>query len=118
MEMISSKTHGYLDYVAGLLITASPKLFGFDNKGKAAKYIPIVIGTGALIYGMLTKYKPGLIKAIPMKVHLLLDEISGLFMAASPWLFGFNKKVKLPHLIMGLFEFGTALMTKAKTKYD
>jgi hypothetical protein len=118
MEMMSSKTHGYLDYIVGLLITASPKIFGFEDKGKAAKYIPIIIGTGALIYGMLTKYKPGIIKAIPMKVHLLLDEVSGIFMAASPWLFGFSNKVKIPHLIMGLAEFGAAFITKSRNKYN
>ncbi|MBA3900823.1 MAG: SPW repeat protein [Bacteroidetes bacterium] len=118
MEIISSKTHGYLDYVVALLITASPKIFNFEDKGKAAKYIPIFIGTGALIYGMLTKYKPGLVKAIPMDVHLLLDEISGVFMAASPWLFGFSNKVKVPHLVMGLVEIGAALITKSRNSHS
>jgi hypothetical protein len=116
MEMISPKTHGYLDYVVGLLITASPKIFGFANKSKLATYVPIIIGTTALAYGLLTKYKPGILKIIPMRVHLILDQISGVFMAASPWLMGFKDKVKVPHLIMGLVEIGTALLTRTKSQ--
>lgn len=45
-------------------------------------------------------------------MHLLFDLLSGILLAASPWLFGFADQVYLPHLIIGMLEIGAALMTK------
>ncbi len=42
----------------------------------------------------------------------MIDFLSGVFLAASPWLFGFAEEVYLPHLILGIFEIGASLMTK------
>jgi hypothetical protein len=115
MEKLSTRTHGYMDYAVGLLIAASPKIFGFDKKG-AQSYLPLILGTGAIIYSLFTKYEMGKFRTLPMKIHLLLDEISGTLLAASPWLFNFQKKVKWPHLVFGLLELGTALITKSKVE--
>jgi hypothetical protein len=114
MEMLSTKTHGYMDYAVSLLLAASPKLFGFDNRKGAAKYLPVILGAGAIVYSLMTKYEMGKFRLIPMKLHLLLDELSGALLAASPWLFNFKNKVKWPHLMFGLLELGTALITKTR----
>ena len=53
-----------------------------------------------------------------MKTHLTLDFIAGLFLALSPWLFGFNDWVFLPHLIIGIGEMGASLMTKTVPEYN
>jgi hypothetical protein len=55
---------------------------------------------------------------IPMKVHLMLDIVSGIFLAASPWLFGFANTIYIPHLILGLIEISTALLTNSKSKSE
>jgi hypothetical protein len=47
-----------------------------------------------------------------MQGHLALDLIAGIFLAVSPWLFGFSDYVYLPHLILGLLEIGAALFTQ------
>ena len=47
-----------------------------------------------------------------MKVHLSIDLLAGIFLAASPWLRGFSHRVMAPHLIFGLLEMGAALMTR------
>lgn len=47
-----------------------------------------------------------------MSTHLTLDLLSGLLLAASPWLFGFSEFVYVPHLVLGVLEIGAALMTK------
>jgi hypothetical protein len=117
MKKLSTRTHGYIDYAVGLLIAASPKIFGFDKKGMQS-YLPLILGTGALVYGLFTKYEAGKFRTLPMKIHLLLDEMSGALLAASPWLFNFKKNVKWPHLIFGLIELGTALITKSKSRVE
>ena len=51
---------------------------------------------------------------ISMRTHLIMDYILGLFLAASPWLFGFSDRPAnewAPHLVVGLLIFGQALMT-------
>jgi SPW repeat len=42
----------------------------------------------------------------------MLDLGSGILLAVSPWLFGFADQVWAPHLVIGLIEIGTALMTR------
>ena len=111
MKIIPRKTHGVLDYIVGAALIAAPWIFGFADD-TAATYVPVAVGGGALLYSLLTRYELGMIKMIPFETHLILDVMSGILLAASPWLFGFSDRVYLPHLIVGLFEIGAGLMTE------
>jgi hypothetical protein len=51
-------------------------------------------------------------RRISMPTHLMLDLGGGVLLALSPWLFGFSEYVWQPHLIVGLLEIGTSLMTR------
>ena len=110
MRFISTKVHGILDYTVGLLLIATPWLLGFAEGG-AETWVPVSLGIGALVYSLFTNYELGAIRKIPMSGHLTLDFMSGLFLAASPWLFDFEERVYLPHLILGIFEMVAALTT-------
>ena len=112
MKVIPRNVHGILDYAVGLLLAVSPWLFGFADRGPAT-IIPVVLGLGALLYSLLTAYELGLVAAIPFRIHLVLDFISGLFLLVSPWLFHFSDRVYLPHVIFGLLEIGVVLLTRA-----
>jgi hypothetical protein len=111
MRFIPTKVHGYLDYMMGALLIASPWLFDFANGG-AAMWIPIILGAGAILYSAMTDYELGATRTISMRTHLTLDLMSGVLLAVSPWLFGFADEVYGPHLILGILEIGAALMTK------
>lgn len=111
MRFISTRTHGVLDYLSGLLIIASPWIFGFANDG-AAQWVPVIVGATILLMSILTNYEAGFVKAIPMSTHLTMDVLGGLLLAASPWIFGFADAVYLPHLILGIMEVGAGLMTE------
>ncbi|WP_137388003.1 SPW repeat protein [Rhodoligotrophos defluvii] len=110
MRFIPTKIHGALDYVLGIVLIVSPWLFGFANGG-AAQWIPILLGAGVIVYSLFTDYELGVVSAIPMTAHLGLDVVGGLFLAISPWLFGFADQVLWPHLIFGILEVGAGLMT-------
>jgi hypothetical protein len=110
MRFLSTKAHGVIDYLVGLLLIAAPWIFGFARGGMET-WIFVIAGAGALVYSLLTDYEMGVAKMIPMPVHLLLDAMSGIVLAASPWLFGFSEYVYVPHLIFGLFELGASLIT-------
>ena len=111
MKFIDRKTHGYLDYIVGLLLIASPWLLGFD-RGGAETWVPVILGAGVIMYSLLTDYELGAARKIPFGTHLTLDILGGIFLAVSPWLFNFDEHVYLPHLIMGIMEIGVASFTR------
>lgn len=111
IRFIPTVVHGVIDYAAGALFMASPKLFNFDDGGPA-EWVPITVGAGALAVSLFTDYELGLVKKIPMTGHLAGDIAEGVVLATSPWVFGFSKKVYWPHLAFGLFAIGAGLLTK------
>ncbi len=113
MRFMSTFLHGIGDYVGSILLIASPFLFGFATGG-IEQWLPIVLGIIVFIYSLFTRFELGLIKVIPMRIHLVLDGLGGLLLAVSPWLFGFAGTVFLPHLIFGLLEIGASLTTKTE----
>ncbi|MPR13464.1 hypothetical protein FS320_42255 [Microvirga tunisiensis] len=70
---------------------------------------------GAILYSALTAYELGLIKILPMSLHLILDGLGGIALAASPFLFGFSDWVYWPHVLFGLFSVAASLVTRMET---
>jgi hypothetical protein len=111
MRFLPTKVHGVMDYLMGVILIAAPWLLGFA-RGSAETWVPVILGASTIVYSLLTDYELGLSRTISMSTHLTLDLLSGVFLAASPWIFGFNEYVYLPHLILGILEIGAALTTE------
>ncbi len=111
MRIIPTRIHGYMDYLMAVLLIAAPWLFGFADGG-AETWVPVVLGAGVIAYSLFTDYELGAVRRLPMRTHLMLDLGGGILLAVSPWLFGFNDVVWVPHVILGLVEIGTAAMTQ------
>jgi hypothetical protein len=94
-----------------MLLIVAPWMFGFAQNG-AETWVPVMLGVGMLIYSMCTNYEYGAFKLLSVPAHLTIDLLGGLFLAASPWIFGFADYVYLPHLILGILEVGASLMTR------
>lgn len=111
---ISTKVHGMADYgTAGMLLSA-PLIFGYELDSPEA-LVPMGLGGMTTVASLCTDYEMGAIPLISMKTHIMLDVMNGLFLAASPFIFGFSRKgVKnwLPHVLLGLGEVATALLTE------
>lgn len=101
----------------GVLLIASPWILGFADV-EAAKWSAVAVGALMLIMSLMTDYEGGAKKAISMGTHLTMDLLAGLFLAASPWLLGFNDQVYLPHLILGIMEIGAALCTQRTSQHS
>jgi len=95
MRIISTKTHGAIDYLTGAGLLAAPSLLGISDEPAAARTLRAA-GLAATAYSVLTDYEFGLVRVIPMPVHLAMDAASGVLLAASPWLFGFAGRTALP----------------------
>jgi hypothetical protein len=116
MRFMSSKTHGVMDYIAGILLILSPWIFGFATGGPA-QTVPIVVGILIISMSLFTDYEAGAVKKISLNFHLGMDIIAGAFLALSPWLFGFADVIIWPHLLFGLLEIGAGLFTKKVPEY-
>ncbi|MDB5021759.1 MAG: hypothetical protein JWQ28_2886 [Pedobacter sp.] len=117
MKIISRKVHAVIDYVVGVLLIAAPWIFKFSDI-QAAKWTAIVVGVLILVMSMITDYEGGGKKMLSMGTHLTMDVIAGIFLAASPWLFGFSDEVYVPHLIVGILEIGAGLMTERASQHS
>lgn len=110
MRIISTRIHGYLDYLSGFALIL-PWILGY--RGMPALILSLS-GLVIIVYSIMTNYEMGAIKAISMPVHLIIDFMSGAFLIAAPWLFHLSDTVRTPFLIIGVFEMLVALLTKLK----
>lgn len=116
MRIIPTRIHGMVDYAMGALLIIVPLLFG--SPYHAQHWVPIIIGALVILYSLATDYELGVVKAIPMPTHLLMDIAGGVILAISPWLFGFADDIWWPHLVVGLVEIGAGLMTQTRPSYE
>ena len=113
MKPINSRAHGILDYLVGVLLIVAPTLLGFADGPE--RWVPIVLGIGTIIYSLLTDYELGALRVLPFRVHLIIDAFNGVFLALSPWLFGFADRMIAPHLLLGLAELGVVMLSRPVT---
>jgi hypothetical protein len=113
MKFLSSKVHTIIGLVVGMALLFAPQLFGFSDN-QTATLVPIYVGIFIIISELVTTSVISPIKLVPMRIHIVLDWITGAFLALSPWLFGFADEaanVWVPHLIVGILVIGYALVT-------
>ena len=115
IRLIPTRVHAALDYAVALLLIAAPWIFGFADESAAATWISVIAGIALLAMSMITNYEGGVLgHAVSMHMHLGSDAVLGLFLAVSPWLFGFadeGTNAWLPFLLIGLGEMGSAVAT-------
>jgi hypothetical protein len=116
LRVIPTSVHGVLDYATGSALLAAPELLRLKDVPRAA-LTPRLAGAGATVYSLTTDYELGVIRVLPMPVHLALDAMSGALLAASPWLLGYARngmRYWLPHALVGASEILAALTTKTQ----
>ena len=86
---IPASIHGIIEYVAGVLFIAAPFLFGFDSDTALA--VSIVVGVIILIVASITDFPTGLVKSLPIVLHVALDYVLAGVLIAAPFLFGFSE---------------------------
>ncbi len=111
LRFIPTVVHGILDYAtAGMLLTL-PRVLGWK---KEATTLLTGAGAGVLAYSLLTRYELGVVKVLPMTVHLALDALGGGLLAAAPSFFVEDEESSVKTMLMaiGVFEIGASLLTK------
>src|SRR5918997_4137842 len=115
MRVLPTRLHGVIDYLWGVALLATPWVCGFADVA-AAKWLAVVFGVGAILYSAVTDYELGLVRLLPMVLHLGLDGLAGAFLAVSPWLFDFADRVFWTHLAFGLFSVVASLITRTDVR--
>jgi hypothetical protein len=115
MRFINTRVYGILVYLSGVFIILSPFLFGFADGGPAQN---VTLLTGIIIIAMsvLTNFEFGVLKIIPMYIHLIMAALIGFFLIMSPWLFDFAYVILWPHLLFGFLGIVAALFTKLNSE--
>lgn len=118
MRFISTKIQGALDYLVGLALILAPMLFGFQDVGGAAVYVPVILGAALIVYSLLTRYEWGVFKLLSMTYHLALNVTVGVLLVLSPFLFGFVNETPnawVPHVVVGIVMIIVVLFSQTTT---
>lgn len=108
MRFLPTTFHAAFDYGLALVLITMPAWLILPEG--AATNIPASLGTLLLGGSLLTKYEYGVLRLVPLRIHLLLDVVCGAFLAVSPWLFGFVEQYP-PFLLFGIVWIAAALVT-------
>jgi hypothetical protein len=117
---IDSTLHGVTDYTVGtLLVTGLPRWVGVEGT-KTARQLR---AAGAIHagYSTVTDYPLGIAKLIPYKLHLAIDAVAALVLAATPFLTGQWKNGRsqwVPHVALAGFELASLAMSDPTGKGD
>jgi hypothetical protein len=119
-QPIDATLHGVTDYTVGAtLMTVFPRITGIagTRSGRQVR----VAGALHAGYSTMTDYPLGLVKAIPYQVHLAIDAVGALALAATPFVTGqFTKGRRhwMPHVGLALFELGSLAMSDPSGRGD
>src|SRR3954471_9891769 len=117
---IDATLHGVPGYSVGAtLMTVLPSLVGIS--GTPAGTQIRVAGAVHAGYSTITDYPLGVVKAIPYQVHLALDALGAVALAATPFLTGQYRKGPsqwVPHVGLCLFELASLLLTDPTGRGD
>ena len=114
MRFIPTRIHGALDYALGIVLAALPYVAGFADRG-IAEWASVILGCGLIIYSLLTNYELGVVRVIPMRLHLMLDAAGGAVLIVAALVSGAAAGIWVPLVILGLIEIGSSLMTRTVT---
>lgn len=115
MRFISTKAHTVIGLVVGAALLIAPWLFGFSDNS-AATNSAIWVGVVVLLSELVSTSPYSILKLVPMKAHVVMDVLVGVFLLLTPWLFSFMDSAAnnqwLPHVVVGVLIAGYALLTR------
>jgi hypothetical protein len=117
MKIIPKFYHGVVDYLSAAFLLLGPSLFGFAEMSGAMVWLPRIAGMVILLQALMTNYELGVMKAIPMGMHLMADYVIGVFLVISPFVFGISSRsmtATIVLLLMGITGLLAATMTEPR----
>ena len=107
--------HGVIEYVAGILFIAAPLVFDFDDS--TATGVSVAVGIVILIVAATTADPTGLVKAITISVHVVLDFVLAVALIVAPFVLGFSDDTPATvfFIVLGVAHLLITVGTKFET---
>lgn len=113
MKPISTRQHGVVDYVT------SASLLAMSRRLRASRRVAGLLGASAvsvLSMSAMTNYELGLVRVVPMKVHLAIDMVTGAtFLAASLLFRDESREARQVLAGLGLMSALVTLLTQTES---
>jgi hypothetical protein len=108
---ISTRTHGALDYAWASVAASAPRIAASDATARCVRNAGVAAG----INSMLTDYEAGVVRVMPMRVHLAVDFVIGASLVLSPLFLpkSARRSVALS-VALGLAACAASLLTDAR----
>lgn len=117
MRFFSTRVHGALDYLLGIVAIAAPWILGFSAGGWET-WVPVLLGATIIVYSLATDYELAVVRRIQIPVHLWFDGLAGVLLVVSPWLFDFDDLVWVPHVVLGAVLALVAFLSNTIPSYE
>jgi len=106
---MAPRTNGIIDYTVALLLMLAPWILSYSDHAVA----PVSRALGAMLffYSFCTKYDVGVLRFIPLQVHLFLDLGMALLLGAAPLHFGIWGAPGMMMVVLGIAMGAAALLT-------
>jgi hypothetical protein len=83
MKILSSRMHGFLDYVTVIFLLLTPYLFGFNG---LVAYFTLSLGIVHLVLTLFTNFEWGLFRIVPLRIHGAIElAVSVLLLGVAFW---------------------------------
>lgn len=109
------RTNGLIDYITALTLFLAPWVLSYSDHAVA----PLSRTLGAMIlgYSLCTKYEMGLIRFIPLQIHLFLDLGMAVLLVAAPLHFAIWGSAGMLMFVLGAMMGASALLTRHGQKF-
>ena len=113
---ISTRAHGFIDYMTAGLLVALPRAMGWSRQ---VTHLLDAAACTTVTYSLLTRYELGVVKALPMKAHLAIDAVQGgAMIGAAAFLEDEDPEVRATLAAIGTFELGVTLLSRTETEAE
>lgn len=117
MRFISTRLHGAADYGMAIVLLAWPTATGVDAYSPFG-WAVAAVGVCVFLYSMFTDYEYGVLRILPIRLHLALDVTAGIILIATGILAGLGAWTWLVVSILGVVELLAVLLTRPQTSDD
>ncbi|WDF66916.1 hypothetical protein PQ465_11425 [Sphingobacterium oryzagri] len=114
-RIIPTHWHTFFDYITALVLLVSPWILDFEEHHLASLISWLAAGL-IVVQALTTNYEGGLIRVIPISVHLWFDVLLGTFLIISPFLLDFPTIVHIMNTFLGFIILGLGLFTESRMR--
>lgn len=117
MKKEVKKINGIADYAIAAVLLCTPLILNMHVTA-VESIIMFAAGFAVGLQSIMTNYPAGILKVMPLRLHLLLHVMAGIFLCTSPWILNFAQKIFWPHLILGLLLIFYGVKSRLESEKD